>query len=192
MASLDKSKQGLSHFHLQEISHLVQKNYTIKSQLTIDMSTVLEEAIRATTTAFVKSYMDATKQKKPKLVSSSCTDNCIRHIGPPAFLRAAGAPANLTLSVSEYEAEFGDMSLYTITSFEIHNITVDTANHKAAAWSVLHCDFIDGTKEDRTHAWFLDLNEDGSKVIKVYQHNDTQEGIQFRNKVQAMKNATSL
>lgn len=152
------------------------------------MSAVLEQAIRDTTTAFVKSYMDATQQKKPSLISTDLADGCIRYIGPPAFLRACGAPLDMTLSISEYEAEFGDMSLYTISSFEIHNVTVDTANRKAAAWSVLHCDFIDGSKEDRTHAWFLDFNEDGSKIVKIYQHNDTLEGTQFRDKVQAMKN----
>ena len=149
----------------------------------------LEQAIRTTTTEFVKSYMVATQEKKPHIVSTCCTDDCIRHIGPPAFLHAVGAPPNLTMTPKQYEAEFGDMSLYTITAVEVNNITVDTTNLKAAAWSVLHCDFIDGTTFDRTHAWFLDFNKDGSKIVEIYQHNDTRENLEFLDKVAALKKA---
>ncbi|TPX06844.1 uncharacterized protein E0L32_002340 [Thyridium curvatum] len=152
------------------------------------MST-LEQTIRNTVQEFIKSYADATKEKKPHLVSRCCADDCKRHIGPPAFLAHVGAPPNLTMTNAQYEAEFGELSLYTITSFKVNNITVDAPNLKAAAWSTLYCDFIDGSKHDRTHAWFLDFNEDGTKIVELYQHNDVQEAVDFRNLIQSMKKA---
>lgn len=150
------------------------------------MASALEEAIRTTTTNFIKSFVEAAQQKNACLVSQHTAPDCKRHIGPPAFLAAVGAPSPLVLTNEQYEAEFGDMHVISMDEYEVHNLTVDATNRKAACWSVLKGEFIDGTTLSRMHSWFLDLNEDGSKIVEIYQWNDVEEGKLYREKVAAL------
>jgi hypothetical protein len=149
----------------------------------------LRHTIKATTAAFIKSYVDAGQAKQPHLLSTSVAENCVRYIGPVYFLRSVGAPADFSMSNAEYEADFGEMAFYTIDTHEMYDLTIDTENLKAALRSELFGTLVDGKEFSRTFVWFLDFNEDGSKIIKVYQHNDSEEGRNFRLTVKALKEA---
>lgn len=82
-----------------------------------------------------------------------------------------------------YEAEFGEMRIISIDGCEIFNLTVDVGGRKSACRSVMSGTFISGEKYTRSHAWFLDFTEDGTKVKEIYQMNDLQEAREYREKV---------
>ncbi|CAG9946379.1 unnamed protein product [Clonostachys rosea f. rosea IK726] len=135
----------------------------------------LEHDMRATTEKFLKAYLDASQQNDPTVFSATLTSDCRRYIGPPIFLASMGLPQDFSFTNTEYEdLSRKDMAIWTITSWRARNITVDVANRKSAATS-------------ENLAWFLDSNEDGSKITRIYQLNDTQEAKDFRLKVEALQ-----
>ncbi|KAH9895376.1 hypothetical protein F4778DRAFT_269274 [Xylariomycetidae sp. FL2044] len=148
---------------------------------------VLRDAILATTQKFIQSYVDAGQARKPELVSSALDDACVRSVGPPPFLAAVGAPADLTMDNATYAAEFNTLEFYTMDRHVAHDVVVDVGSaagtRKAAARSTLHGTWIDGTPFERHFVWFLEFSADGSKVVRVYQHNDTKENVEFRERV---------
>ncbi|RDW63765.1 hypothetical protein BP6252_11310 [Coleophoma cylindrospora] len=144
------------------------------------MSAALAQAIQKTTEAFLKGYVDASHAKNPKILSAEATDDCVRYIGPPCFLRSVGAPADLSMNNTQYEDEFNTMEFYSLDQHEFYDMTIDAPNRKAAVRSELTGKFIDGKELLRTFVWFLDFTEDGSKIVKIYQHNDSEEGRNFR------------
>jgi hypothetical protein len=149
----------------------------------------LSLAIENTTKGFLQSYVDAAQTKNTQLVSTYLAEDCRRSIGPPYYLRSVGAPADFTMSNDEYASEFGTMEFYTFEAHEFYDLTIDTTNLKAGLRSELTGKFIDGKELSRTFVWFLDFNEDGSKIVKVYQHNDAEEGKNFRLTVKAYREA---
>ena len=96
------------------------------------------------------------------------------------------------MSNIEYEKEFGQMEFYTFEAHHIHDLAIDITNLKAAARSELTGTFIDNKPLSRTFVWFLDFNEDGSKIVRVYQHNDSEEGKSFRLTVKSYYEAKAL
>ncbi|KAF7546303.1 hypothetical protein G7Z17_g8532 [Cylindrodendrum hubeiense] len=149
----------------------------------------LSQAIKDTTKGFLKSYVDASLAKNPQLLSDYLSQDCVRFIGPQSYLQSVGAPADFSMNNTEYESHFGKMEFYTFHTHEIHDLTIDTENLKAAARSDLTGTFIDGKKLSRTFVWFLDFNDDGTKIIKTYQHNDSEEGRNFQATIRTYKEA---
>ncbi|RDW59213.1 hypothetical protein BP5796_12137 [Coleophoma crateriformis] len=149
----------------------------------------LAQAIQKTTEAFLKGYVDAAQAKNPGILSAQATDDCVRYIGPPCFLRSVGAPADLFMTNAQYEADFNKMEFYTFDTHEFYDLTIDAPNRKAAVRSELTGKFIDGKELLRTFVWFLEFTEDGSKIVKIYQHNDSEEGRNFRLTVSAYQEA---
>jgi hypothetical protein len=147
----------------------------------------LEEAIRSTATSYIKSYVDAGKQKDPSLVSKYTTADCQRHIGPSHMLTAMGAPPELSMTNAQYEATFRGFGVVSVENYEIHNLTVDATNRKAACWSVLTGKFIDGTPYTRQHSWFFDFNEDGSKIVELFNISDAQQALEYQKKLTAVE-----
>jgi|SRR5687768_4898024 hypothetical protein len=147
----------------------------------------LEQAMKDTATLYIRSYVDAGTEKNPRLVSKYTTDDCKRHIGPSNMLIAMGAPPELTMTNTEYEATFRDLRVVSVDSYNVHNLTVDATNRKAACWSVLRGKFIDGTPYDRNHSWFFDFNEDGSKIKEMYNISDMHQALEYQKKVAAVE-----
>ncbi|CAH0046447.1 unnamed protein product [Clonostachys solani] len=148
----------------------------------------LENNIRATTREFLTAYLHASEQNDPKVFSATLTSDCRRYIGPPSFLTAMGLAADFSFSNTEYEdLSRKDMEVWSITLCRQGNMTVDVANRKSAATSEYVGSLSDGTQFSRNLAWFLDFNEDGSKITRIYQLNDTQEARDFRLKLEALQ-----
>ncbi|CAG9986441.1 unnamed protein product [Clonostachys byssicola] len=148
----------------------------------------LEHDMKATTEKFLRAYVEATQQNDPTVFSATLTSDCRRYIGPPSFLAAMGLPEDFSFTNTEYEdLSRKDMAIWTITSASVKNITVDVANRKSAATSEYVGTLSDGSSFSRNLAWFLDFNEDGSKITRIYQLNDTQEAKDFRLKVEALQ-----
>ncbi|KAH8647137.1 hypothetical protein BX600DRAFT_555401 [Xylariales sp. PMI_506] len=147
----------------------------------------LSRTIRNTTEQFLKSYVDAGQAKNPRLLSATLAEDCVRYIGPASFLESVGAPADFSMTNAEYEAEFGTMEFYTFEAHEFSDLTIDTENLKAAVRSVLTGVFFDKKPLRRQFVWFLDFNQDGTKIVKVYQNNDVEEGNKFRDTIRVYK-----
>lgn len=145
-----------------------------RSQLFSTMSS-LAQAIETTTKGFLKSYVDASQTKSMEALAAYLTDDCRRHVGPPAFLIARGAPPDYSMSNEEYAAEFNGMEHYQFDDHVVYDLVVDTEKLRAAARSEILVKFNSGETASRNFVWFLDFNEDGSKIVKVYQHNDVEE-----------------
>ncbi|CAH0023434.1 unnamed protein product [Clonostachys rhizophaga] len=148
----------------------------------------LEHGMKAITEKFLRAYLDASQQNDPTVFSATLTSDCRRYIGPPIFLATMGLPEGFSFTNTEYEdLSRKDMAIWTITSWRARNITVDVANRKSAATSEYVGSLSDGTSFSRNLAWFLDFNEDGSQITRIYQLNDTQEAKDFRLKVEALQ-----
>jgi hypothetical protein len=143
----------------------------------------LAEAIRETTKDFLQSYVQASATRDMTRLSAQLTPDCVRHLGPPYYLLGLGAPSTFTMTNTEYESEFGTMEFYTFDTHELFDLAVDTESRRSAARSEIKGTFFDGNSLLRSFVWFLDFNEDGTKITNVYQHNDLAEGKAFREKI---------
>ncbi|KAH8886460.1 hypothetical protein GQ53DRAFT_599191, partial [Thozetella sp. PMI_491] len=132
----------------------------------------LAEAIRNTTKDFLQSYVQASATKDMTRLSAQLTPDCARHLGPPYYLVGLGAPPTFTMTNAEYESEFGTMEFYTFDSHDLFDLVVDTEKRRSAVRSELNGTFFDGNSLSRSFVWFLDFNEDGTKITQVYQYND--------------------
>jgi hypothetical protein len=94
-----------------------------------------------------------------------------------------GAPPELSMTNSQYEATFRNFRVVSVETYEIHNLTVDATNLKAACWSVLTGEFIDGTPYKRQHSWFFDFNDDGSKITELFNISDMQQALEYQKKL---------
>ncbi|KAL2207873.1 hypothetical protein CC79DRAFT_1321896 [Sarocladium strictum] len=153
------------------------------------MSSTLAKTIRATTESYLSGFVRASQTKNMREMSSDCTEDCRRHIGPDAYLELVGAPPGYSMSNTEYESQFNTMAFYKLNDCVISHLVVDADELKAAAKSELIGAFVDGRKISRTNMWFLDFTPDGKKVSKSYQHIDHHEGEQFRKTLAEYKKA---
>lgn len=150
----------------------------------------VEENIRVTTEEFLNAYITATEKNDAAVFSETLAPDCRRFIGPPSFLISLGIPPGLSFSNEAYEKlSVKDLEVWAVTSCEIANVTVDVGNLKSAATSNYTGAFSDGSQFKRHLGWFLDFNEDGTKIKKIYQLNDTQEAKDFRLKVEELQKA---
>ncbi|VUC31944.1 unnamed protein product [Clonostachys rosea] len=148
----------------------------------------LEHNIRATTREFLIAYFLASEKNDPRVFSATLTSDCRRYIGPPSFLAAMGLSEDFSFSNTEYEdLSRKDLEVWSITSYKFGNITVDVPNRRSAATSEYGGSLSDGTSFSRNLAWFLDFDQDGSKITRIYQLNDTQEAKDFRLRVEALQ-----
>jgi hypothetical protein len=91
--------------------------------------------LNATTLAFLNSCADAVAQQDPKLLLSTLSSNCRRHISPASFLVAQGHPADAFMSNEEYLAFVTpNVSVFASHRFEAHQVLVDEGARSAMAW----------------------------------------------------------
>lgn len=154
------------------------------------MST-LAETMEKTTRAFLQDYVDASKGKNMDLISAHLTDDCRRYVGPGPFLRSKGAPEDFSMGNAEYQQEFNDMSLYEFDEHRVYHLVIDAPNLKAAARSEIFARFYaDNVTGSRNFCWFLDFNEDGTKIRKCFQQVDTEEANNWMKEIKVRKSST--
>ncbi|UNI17097.1 hypothetical protein JDV02_003473 [Purpureocillium takamizusanense] len=147
----------------------------------------LAQAIEATTRGFLQSYVNASETKSMDALTAHVTDDCRRYIGPPAFLKARGAPSDFSMSNEEYAAEFNGMEHYSFEDHVMYDLIVDTQNRRAAARSEILIKFNSGETASRNFVWFLDFNEDGSKIVKIYVQLDVEEANKWIEDIKDLK-----
>ncbi|KAH8807495.1 hypothetical protein F5884DRAFT_789367 [Xylogone sp. PMI_703] len=141
----------------------------------------LRATIAATAREMLMSYQDGAAQKDPSIISRSLTPDCIRHIIPASFAQLLGLPPDaLTMNNEPYQEFFAqDLKTSAVVRSEIVDLTVDVEARKAAARTIYLARFSNGDEMSLEFAWFVDFNEDGTKVKKIVEFADTTQAFKF-------------
>ncbi|KAF4951703.1 hypothetical protein FSARC_12854 [Fusarium sarcochroum] len=133
----------------------------------------LRKAIEHTTRQFIDAYKEAGEKNDPSLINRDVDETCTREILPKSLLEFFGAPPDWASDNKAYEeATANDIKVGVVKQATISNLTIDTEAHKAAATTVAEMGLKDGGIIILEHAWILDFNEDGSKIVKVVEFCD--------------------
>ncbi|KAI1078634.1 hypothetical protein F5B20DRAFT_546771 [Whalleya microplaca] len=152
----------------------------------------LRETIEATTREFLMTYQDGAAHKDPSIISRNLSPDCSRQIAPASFMKSVGAPPDLQFSNDAYQSLFEkDLEASAVLKSDILNLTIDAHARKAAARTVYHGKFTDGEEMSMEFAWFLDFNDDGTKVTHIVEVVDPPESLKFSSKVEALRGKAS-
>lgn len=146
-----------------------------------------------TVRGMLQGYADANHANDPNLLSTYLADECRRIVWPPTFHAAVGAPEDFNPTVKEYEALFNDMDVYHVDKQEVDNdnFIIDVPKRKVAARNEIFVTFKNGEKHVHRLVWFLTLNDQGTKVVHVFQHTDPLESGDWMKKLTKAKEAIS-
>ncbi|TDZ33884.1 hypothetical protein C8035_v000596 [Colletotrichum spinosum] len=149
--------------------------------------TTLQKTIEATLREFLLGYQTAKEHNDPSFISRALAPECIRYIAPVSFLTAMGAPTDFTFDVKSYQAQFAkELPVQGVNKTEINDIIIDAVGRKASASTVFHGKYSSSEKLKLEFAWFLDFNEDGTKVTRILEWLDTTEALKFQAKCNAL------
>jgi hypothetical protein len=134
----------------------------------------LREQIGATSRAFLASFEDGAALNDASIINRDVTENCTRLLLPESVPKAFGMPVDVTFDTAAFQSLFGnDIKVLCFKDNVISNLIVDTEARSAAftakAWVEVRSS---GEKYSSEGAWFLYLNDDGSKVKKVVEFCD--------------------
>jgi len=143
--------------------------------------------MRETIEVFFKGYIEATNTRDPSSVSTVLSPECMRALAPPSFLEAVGVPRDISISVEHYEAQYAkEIHVFSIRGYDIRNLTVDVPSRKCAAWTIYKGDISDGSDLEMQITWFLDFNEDGTKITHIVEFVDSAYTIEFHKKITSL------
>ncbi|KAK1977927.1 hypothetical protein LZ30DRAFT_784536 [Colletotrichum cereale] len=134
----------------------------------------LRKTIEATTRSFLAAYTDANDQNDPSIINRDVTDNCTRHMLPDTMLKAFGLPADISIPNEAYiQNTAKNIRVYSVQDSVISNLVIDTEARKAAFTSKSNIVYKEGWESHPIEfSWYLDFNQDGSKVKKVIEFCD--------------------
>lgn len=91
----------------------------------------------------------------------------------PSLCDWFGVPPDWSHDNEAYKAGIAaNLEHGSIKTCEVFNLTIDVDARKSAAMSVSNMVFKDGEELIMEHAWALDFNDDGSKIVKVVEFCD--------------------
>ena len=137
----------------------------------------LKERIEATVKSYITCFIDAKAQNDTSLVNRNTVPDCTRQMLPSHL--GGGA----TMSNDDYEKIFAHgVTLGGMYEHNATNLVIDVGNRKAAVTTVADFVFINGDKLVMEFAWFLRLNDDGSKITKIIEFVDSDMFLKFKAK----------
>ncbi|GJC87754.1 hypothetical protein ColLi_10592 [Colletotrichum liriopes] len=150
-------------------------------------STDLRKAIEATTKSFLAAYTDSADQHDPSLINRDVTSDCTRHLLPNTMLKAFGVPTDFSIDNASYLKNLvKDLRVCSVQNSVISNLVIDTEARKAALTSTSDIVYKEGSDSHPIEfSWFLDFNEDGSKVKKVIEFCDKDTVLVMHARVEA-------
>jgi hypothetical protein len=96
-----------------------------------------------------------------------------RFYRPISLCNWFGVPQDWSHDNEAYKAGItANLEHGSIKTCEVFNLTIDVDARRSAAMTVSKMVFKDGEELIMEHAWALDLNDDGSKVVKVVEFCD--------------------
>ncbi|KAK2033094.1 hypothetical protein LX32DRAFT_635732 [Colletotrichum zoysiae] len=150
-------------------------------------SAELRKAIEATTRSFLAAYTDANDQNDPSLINRDVTADCTRHMLPRTMVEAFGLPADFSITNEAYAQSIAqNIRVYSVQDSVISDLVIDTEARKAAFTSKSNIVYKEGWESHPIEfSWFLELNEDGSKVRKVTEFCDKETILLLHGRVEA-------
>ena len=140
----------------------------------------IRNAIEATSIEFIKSYEAGWEEKKPALISRSLEPTCKRIIAPASYMRGHGVPADFAFTNDMYEEQYAkDVKVSRVLGSKISFLVIDTEERKSAFTSVSDIEYSDGEKGVVEIAWFLQFNNDASKISNVLEFVDGDSSKKF-------------
>ncbi|SPJ75303.1 uncharacterized protein FTOL_05034 [Fusarium torulosum] len=131
--------------------------------------------IEATVNSYLTTFIDAKAQNDPSLVNRDTTPDCTRQMLPTS-LSGGGSMNN-----EDYQKVFTQgMNFAGMKKNNASDMVIDVDARKAAVTAVAELESASGEKFNLDFAWFLHLNDDGSKIKKIVEFvdSDTFKGMQ--------------
>jgi hypothetical protein len=150
---------------------------------------VLYTAIESSTKAFFGDLDEAIRVKNTTILSRTLAPDCNRSLAPDSLIRTFGMPEGFSWTNEAYEQHMKpEVAIMEHATSEILFTAVDTQKRTSVA-RVAHHTKLRGKDAVRLEmVWFLDWNEDGSKVKKIVEFVDTAESIKI---AQSMKESVA-
>ncbi|KAJ7323040.1 hypothetical protein DFH08DRAFT_888609 [Mycena albidolilacea] len=150
---------------------------------------VLYTAIESSTKAFFGDLEEAIRVKNTTILSRTLAPDCSRSLAPESLIRTFGMPEGFSWTNEAYEQHMKpEVAIMEHATYEILFTAVDSQKRKSVA-RVAHHTKLRGKDAVRLEiVWFLDWNEDGSKVKKIAEFVDTAESIKI---AQSMKESVA-
>ncbi|RGP76974.1 hypothetical protein FLONG3_4912 [Fusarium longipes] len=137
------------------------------------MSTDLRKSIERTARQFFAAYVESGERNDPSIINRNVDENCKRYYRPLSLCDFFGVPGDWSHDNKAYEGGFANnLAQGSLKTCEVSNLTIDVDIRRAAATTEANMVFKDGESFLMEHAWILDLNDDGSKVVKVVEFCD--------------------
>ncbi|KAM0207290.1 hypothetical protein ACHAPA_011471 [Fusarium lateritium] len=144
----------------------------------------LRAAIEATTRQFFAAYVESGERNDPAIINRDVDPDCKRFYRPISLCNWFGVPPDWSHNNEAYKAGItANLEHGAIKTCEVFNLTIDADARKPAAMTVSKMLFKDGEELVMEHAWALDFNDDGSKVVKVVEFCDQLATRQMVSKV---------
>ncbi|KAF5677555.1 hypothetical protein FHETE_1606 [Fusarium heterosporum] len=133
----------------------------------------LRGAIEATTRQFFAAYVESGERNDPAVINRDVDAKCRRFYRPISLCDWFGVSPDWSHDNEAYQAGMvANLKQGAIKTLDIYNLTIDVYIRRAAATTVSNMEFKDGEKLVMEHAWTLDFNDDGSKVVRVVEFCD--------------------
>ncbi|KAK2059061.1 hypothetical protein LY76DRAFT_592636 [Colletotrichum caudatum] len=130
-------------------------------------SAELQKAIEITTRSFLAAFTDVNDQNDPSLINLDVEADCIRRMLPRTMVEAFGLPVDFTITNEAYTQSIAqNIRVYPVQDSVISDLVIEIARPHS------HRNRTSCRKEGwESHpvefSWFLDFNEDFSKVRRV-------------------------
>ncbi|KAF2847202.1 hypothetical protein T440DRAFT_471303 [Plenodomus tracheiphilus IPT5] len=136
-------------------------------------STTLRTRIETTARAFLSAFEESGTQNNPSIINRGVTADCTRHLLPASVPKAFGLPTDFAFDNATYLGAFTkDLKVLKFKNNVISNLVIDTEARRASFTSNAEVHVNGGESYSGEQAWFLYVNEDGSKVEKVVEFCD--------------------
>ncbi|KAF4964806.1 hypothetical protein FSARC_7298 [Fusarium sarcochroum] len=141
----------------------------------------IKERIEATVKSYLTCFIDARAKNDTSLVNRNTAPECTRQMLPSPL--GGGA----TMSNDVYEKVFAQgLKLGGMHEHNATDLVVDVGRRKAAATTIANLVFVNGDKVDMEFVWFLNLNDDGSKITKIVEFVDSDTFQKVKAKMEGM------
>ena len=151
-------------------------------------TTTLRKAIEAKSIEFIKSFEVAWEEKNPALINRSLDAACKRVIAPASYMQSRGVPADFALTNEMYAEYYAkDLKVSRVVGSKVSFMVIDTEERKSAFTSASDIEYNDGEKAVLEVAWYLQFNDDASKITKVLEFVDADSTTTFINKCRELE-----
>ncbi|KAG8669269.1 hypothetical protein FPOAC2_08591 [Fusarium poae] len=133
----------------------------------------LRQSIERTVRQFFAAYVESGEKSDPSIINRDVDENCKRYYRPLSLCDFLGVPGDWSHDNKAYESGItNNLTKGSLKTCEVSNLAIDVEIRRAAATTQSDMVFKDGEAFIMEHAWTLDFNDDGSKIVRVVEFCD--------------------